>query len=130
MKTTIAAVLSTFALLSAVPVHAQLGSPSRYSQQDLQFLTWLNQKLSAEDINPAIMPDESKILAAQDYCARLDSGDTVDHIQEVAVQRASQYEDPQSQRLMAVLLNSLLSGGVTYYCPQHLAQVEVAQLSR
>ncbi len=126
MRRTIAALLSTFVLLGTLPATAQPDSQLTYSQDDLQFLAWIEQQLAEQNVNPEIMPSDVKILAAQDYCSRLDEGETVAQLRAIATDRASQVDNPESRRLMTVLLDTILSGGLTYYCPEYLSQTDYA----
>lgn len=122
--------IGSVAALSVMPAYAQIEPQLPQSQADADFLTWIEQTLVEQQINPAIMSDTAKIYAAQDLCARLDSGETIASIQTSAATRAEQYEDAEAKRLMIVLMDSLLSGGMTYYCPEHLNARQYALLER
>lgn len=120
------ALLSAIALVTARPGMAQVQA-SNYSQSDRDFLVWLNSRLETENISPDIMTDDAKIYSAKNFCGRIEQGTSASSLQQGFSAIAQGYDDPDSQRLMMVLSNSLLFGGLTYYCPQYLSQLEYAQ---
>jgi hypothetical protein len=118
--------LSAIALVVGSAAHAQTSDQAQYSESDLHFLQWVAQRFETEHIPSHIMSDDAKIFAAKDFCARLDRGDSIAQIQQGVEQRAADYPDPEARRLMISISSSLLYGGVTYYCPQYLSEIDYA----
>jgi hypothetical protein len=126
MRQLTAGFLSAIALFTSSSAYAQTSHQASYSASDLQFLQWIEQHFEREQIPANILSDDAKIFAAQDFCARLDHGVSLNQIQQGVDQLAAGYSDPEARRLMVSISNVLLYGGITYYCPQYLNEIDYA----